>query len=227
MSIYNTILFDVDDTILDFSACESEALRLAFKRYGYVLNDEIRKAYHTINLDLWKQYEKGIIDKNTVINTRFKILFDRYDIKGEGSGFESAYQELLGTQHFLIDDAIQVIEYLYNKYDLYIVTNGVTKTQHRRIRESGIDRYMKRIFVSEETSFQKPMKEYFDYCFERIDKPELDKMMIIGDSLSSDIKGGNNAGITTCWYNPTSLINNTDSKVDIEIKRLSELYEIL
>lgn len=227
MKLYNTILLDVDDTIFDFSACEREALGLAFKRYGYRLDDNIREAYNIINLDLWKQYEKGIIDKETVINTRFKILFDKYEIKGDRHGFEGVYQELLGMQHFLIEDAIKVIEYLYNKYNLYIVTNGVTATQLRRIRESGIEHYMKRIFVSEETGFQKPMKEYFDYCFERIDNPEPDKMIIIGDSLSSDIKGGNNAGITTCWYNPKCMVNKTDSKVDIEIKRLSELYDIL
>jgi 2-haloacid dehalogenase len=227
MNIYNTILLDADDTIFDFAACESEALRLAFKRYGYLLNDDIKTAYTIINKDLWKQYEKGIIDKDTVLYSRFKLLFDKFEIKGEKKGFEDVYQELLGMQHFLIEDAIQVIEYLYQKYDLYIVTNGVTETQHRRLHESGVDRYMKRIFVSEETGFQKPMKEYFDYCFKRIDNLELDKIIIIGDSLSSDIKGGNNAGITTCWYNPTSLVNSTDSKVDIEFKRLFELYDIL
>jgi 2-haloacid dehalogenase len=228
MRAYNTILLDADDTIFDFAACEGEAIRLAFKRYGFHLNEDVRRAYANINEDLWKQYEMGIIDKDTVLNKRFRILFDRFEIKGNDKhGFEEAYQELLGMQHILIDDAIQVIEYLYEKYDLYIVTNGVTSTQLRRICESGIEPYMKRIFVSEETGFQKPMKEYFDYCFERIDNSRADKTMIIGDSLSSDIKGGNNAGITTCWYNPKSLTNTTDSRVDIEIRHLRELYKIL
>jgi 2-haloacid dehalogenase len=227
MGIYSTILFDADDTLFDFAACESEALRLAFKDFGYVLNEEIRANYAKINEDLWKQYEKGIIDKETVINQRFRILFDRFDIEGENEGFETVYQKLLGRQHILIDDAIQVLEYLYNKYDLFIVTNGIIETQRRRLHESGIERYVKRIFISEETGFQKPMKEYFDYCFDRIDDPKRDEAIIIGDSLSSDIKGGNNAGITTCWYNPKSLINTTDSRVDIEIKQLRELYEIL
>ena len=227
MAAYTTILLDADDTIFDFGACEGEALRLAFEQYGFRMNDEIKAAYAKINKDLWKQYEKGIIDKNTVICTRFQLLFERFQMNGDKKGFEDTYQELLGMQHFLIEDALQVIEYLYRKYDLYIVTNGVTKTQLRRFGESGLDRYMKRIFVSEETGFQKPMKEYFDYCFERMNNHDLDKMMIIGDSLSSDIKGGNNAGITTCWYNPASLINNTDASVDIEIKQLRELFNLL
>ncbi|NLO10253.1 MAG: noncanonical pyrimidine nucleotidase, YjjG family [Clostridiales bacterium] len=227
MKIYKTILLDADDTIFDFAACEGEAIRLAFESFGFQINEEIRKAYAKINEDLWKQYEKGIIDKDTVIHQRFRILFDRFEIKGNKDGFEEAYQELLGMQHIMIDDAIQVIEYLYEKYDLYIVTNGVTNTQLRRIHESGIEGYMKRIFVSEETGFQKPMKEYFDYCFERIDNANRDQAMIIGDSLSSDIKGGNNAGITACWYNPKALINTSDSTVDIEINHLSDLYKLL
>lgn len=227
MKTYNTILLDADDTIFDFTACEGEALRLAFKKYNFHLDENIRKVYAEINEDLWKQYEQANIDKDTVINQRFKILFDRFEVKGNKDGFEDVYQELLGMQHIFIEDALPVIEYLYKKYDLYIVTNGVTKTQLRRIRESGIEPYMKRIFVSEETGFQKPMKEFFDYCFEMINNLKPDNTMIIGDSLTSDIKGGNNAGITTCWYNPKSLINTTDSKVDIEIKHLRELYEIL
>lgn len=227
MKAYNVILLDADGTIFDFDACESEALNLAFKKCGYQLNDEIKAMYVRINKDLWKQYEKGVIDRDTVIYTRFDKLFDKLNIMGDGKAFEDVYQEILGMQNFLINDAMQVIEYLYNKYDLYIVTNGVTRTQQRRLHESGIDRYMKKIFISEETGFQKPMKEYFDYCFERIDNPDPSKMMIIGDSLTSDIKGGNNAGITSCWYNPNKLVNNTDARVDIEIKNLNELYEIL
>jgi len=227
MKTYNTIMLDADDTIFDFVACEGEAIRHAFESFGLQINENIRMEYSKINEDLWKQYEKGLIDKKTVINQRFRILFDRFDIEGNKNGFEEVYQELLGMQHILIDDAIEVLEYLYNKYDLYIVTNGLTETQQRRLHESGIESYMKRIFISEETGFQKPMKEYFDYCFERIDNVRRDEAIIIGDSLSSDIKGGNNAGITTCWYNPKSLINNTDSKVDIEIKKLKELCEIL
>lgn len=227
MKKYSTVLLDADDTIFDFTACEGEALRLAFDKYGFQLNENIRKAYTMINKDLWEQFEKGLIDKATVINRRFRILFDRFEIKRNKDGFEEVYQEFMGMQHIFIDGAEQIIEYLYKRYDLYIVTNGVTKTQRRRIRESGIEPFIRRIFVSEEAGYQKPMKEYFDYCFERIENANRDETIIIGDSLSSDIKGGNNAGITTCWFNPKSLINTTDSKVDIEIKSLDELYEIL
>lgn len=227
MSRYQTVLFDADNTLFDFKACEKEALRLTFKKYGYPINQKIAEAYERINVGLWGQFEKGIIDKETVIYSRFGMLFREIGIENDGITFEDDYQELLGMQHFFIEDAFEVVKELYQKYDLYIVTNGVTYTQLRRLRESGVDRYMKKIFVSEETGYQKPMKEYFDYCFDRIENFNRLKTIIIGDSLSSDIKGGNNAGIATCWFNPGRQFNPTPIKVDYEIRNLKELYHIL
>lgn len=227
MNCYKTILFDADNTLFDFRACEKEALRLTFQKYGYPLDKEIAEIYERINLGLWAQYEKGLIDRHTVIYSRFGLLFKELGIEDDGIAFEDDYQELLGMQHFFIEGAYQVVENLSKKFDLYIVTNGVTATQLRRLKESGIDSFMKRIFVSEETGYQKPMKEYFDYCFSRIDNFKKEEAIIIGDSLSSDIKGGNNAGVATCWFNPNKEINTADMHVDYEIQDLKELYEIL
>ncbi len=227
MKRFTTLLFDADNTLFDFNACEKEALRLAFQKYGYMLEEEIYKAYSGINLDLWKQYEKGLVDRNVLIYKRFEILFDKYGFLYDVRKFEDDYQELLGMQHFFMEDAYDVIEKLHAGYDLYIVTNGVTATQLRRFHDSTIDRFMKDIFVSEQTGSQKPKKEYFDYCFERIENFDREKTLIIGDSLSSDIKGGNNAGIATCWYNPDGAINPTDIKADYEIRKLTELNVIV
>lgn len=227
MGQYQILLFDADGTIFDFDLCEKEALSQTFKKYNYPLDDEIMKKYEHINHSLWKQYELGQIDRNAVIYTRFGALFREIGIEDDGIAFEDDYQETLGMQHFFIKDAAEVLQNLYRKYELYIVTNGVTKTQYRRIKESKVDQYVKKIFVSEETGYQKPMVEYFDYCFARIENFDASKTMIIGDSLSSDIKGGNNAGITTCWFNPQKLNNTTDAIVDIEIHSLKQLYDIL
>lgn len=227
MKEYKTLLLDADDTLFDFKACEREALRLTFQKYGFPLNDEISQQYAEINKALWKRYELGELDRNTVIYSRFGMLFKQIGIENDGTAFEDDYQELLGMQHFMIDEAKEVLTYLQGKYELYIVTNGVTVTQHRRLRESGVDRYVKQIFVSEETGYQKPMKEFFDYCFKRIGNIDLSRTLIIGDSLSSDILGGNNVGIDTCWYNPDALVNHTSARVDYEIRNLSELYDIL
>lgn len=226
MQKFQTLLFDADNTLFDFDAGEKEALNLAFRQFGYPLNDEIRRLYEEINVELWKKYEQGIMDRKTVIYSRFGLLFDQIGIEDDGIRFEDIYQELLGQQHAVIPGALEVIDYLSPKYDLYIVTNGVTATQLRRLRDSGLDRYMKKVFVSEETGYQKPMKEYFDYCFERIPELEPSRTIIIGDSLSSDMKGGDNAGIHTCWYNPGQLENHAGIRIDYEIRSLQELYEL-
>lgn len=227
MQQFQTLLFDADNTLFDFTAGERIALEKAFLQHGYPLNEEIRSIYERINVGLWKKYEQGLLDRRTVIYSRFGLLFKEIGIDDDGIRFEDVYQELLGQQHIFIPNAKEVVEYLYSHYDLYIVTNGVTSTQMRRLKDSGLDRYMKQIFVSEATGYQKPMKEYFDYCFERIPGFEADKALIIGDSLTSDIKGGNNAGIKTCWYNPTQLRKESDIIVDYEIQSLTQLYEIL
>ena len=227
MRKYKTLLLDADDTLFDFKACEREALRVAFQKYGFPLNDEISQQYAEINKALWKRYELGEIDRNSVIYSRFGILFQQIGIEHDGISFEDDYQELLGMQHFMIEGAKEVLTYLQGKYDLYIVTNGVTATQHRRLMESGVNRFVKQIFVSEETGYQKPMKEYFDYCFKRIEDIDRSRTLIIGDSLSSDILGGNNAGIDTCWYNPDALVNTISARIDYEIRSLRELYGIL
>lgn len=224
---YKTILLDVDGTLFDFKASERNALSAAFEMHGYGLNEEIRGIYERINKDLWEQYELGKIDRNTVIYSRFGMLFKAIRIDDDGIVFEDDYQKLLGKQHVMYEDALELVQYLQKKYDLYIVTNGVTATQMQRLKDSTLDQYMKDIFVSEATGFQKPMKEFFDYCFERIGAIDKSRTMIIGDSLTSDMKGGNNAGITTCWYNPDKLINATDVVVDIEIGRLRDLYQII
>jgi 2-haloacid dehalogenase len=227
MHQFQTLLFDADNTLFDFTACERAALDLAFKHHGYPIDDEIRKLYEEINVGLWKKYEQGLMDRKSVIYSRFGLLFRELGISDDGIGFEDVYQDLLGQQHVIIPEAPEVIDYLFRKYDLYIVTNGVTATQLRRLKDSGLDQYMQKIFVSEETGYQKPWKEYFDYCFDRIPQFDPEKALIIGDSLSSDIKGGNNAGIKTCWYNPGKEHNTLDLSIDYEISNLKELYKFL
>ena len=227
MARYTTLLLDVDGTLLDFEAAQRDALIKAFANHNYVLDDRIKEIYYEINHGLWTQYENGIIAKDEVVYTRFGKLFEMVGIKGDGIAFEDEYQMLLGQGHELIEGAREVLEKLCKTHDLYVVTNGVTQTQFSRLKASGIDIFMKDIFVSEATGYQKPMKEYFDYCFMRIPKLDLKKTLIVGDSLSSDIQGGNNAGIDTCWFNPQNLECNLDVKINYEIKELSELIDIV
>ncbi|MBK3494711.1 YjjG family noncanonical pyrimidine nucleotidase [Viridibacillus sp. YIM B01967] len=227
MKKYQTLLFDVDDTILDFGAAEKEALHSLFKDQEILLTAEIEAHYKEINQGLWRAFEEGEIDRNEVVNTRFALLFNKYGKEVDGAALERNYRIHLEEGHQLIEGAMELITSLQNKYDLYVVTNGVSKTQDKRLRASGLHSLFKNIFVSEDTGYQKPMKEYFDYVFARIPHFSAENTLIIGDSLSSDIKGGQLAGIDTCWLSPQMKLNNTEIIPTYQIQKLDELYRIL
>lgn len=224
---YQTLLFDADDTLLDFHKTEAAALASAFAASCIPLTPEVKSLYNQINQDLWKRFERGEIDRNTVVYTRFQKLFDALGIRADGRAFEDNYQARLGEGAFLIDGAFDLYSRLSQTYDLYIVTNGVSKTQRSRLSASGLLPYTKGVFISEDAGCQKPMKEYFDYVFSRIPGIDVSRTLIVGDSLTSDIRGGNNAGIDTCWYNPKGLPNSAGCTVTYEIRQLSELYQYL
>lgn len=227
MKKYQTLLFDVDDTLLDFGAAEDAALRLLFDSQKMPLTTEIKAHYQTINQGLWRLFEEGKIDRDEVVNTRYSLLFKEYGHEVDGALLEKNYRSFLEEGHQLVAGALELISDLQSKYDLYIVTNGVSTTQDKRLRGSGLYPSFKGVFVSEDTGYQKPMKLYFDYVFARIPNFSVEKALIIGDSFSADIVGGQLAGLDTCWFNPAMKSNDTEIVPTYEIQKLDELYRIL
>ncbi|WP_100486543.1 YjjG family noncanonical pyrimidine nucleotidase [Sporolactobacillus pectinivorans] len=227
MKKYQTLLFDVDNTLLDFDAAEDAALRRLFEDQNIPLTAKVEADYKKINQKLWKSYEEGNIDRDKVVNTRFSLLFRAYGKEEDGAFFEKKYRSYLDQGHQLVQGASELIKRLKNQYDLYIVTNGVSGTQNRRLRDSGLYPFFRDIFVSEATGFQKPMREYFDYVFARIPHFSAQRGLIIGDSLNSDIKGGQQAGLDTCWFNPDMKHNDTSIAPTYQIQKFDELDRIL
>lgn len=224
---YQFVLLDVDGTLLDFNACEAQAFRRGFEKFGYPYSEETYHIYHELNAKIWQRHERGELTREELLGLRFKLLFEKVGIDGDGDAFEEQYREFLADGAFLEAGAIELLEKLQQSpSQTYIVTNGVRATQDKRLRESGIDRYADGIFISETVGWQKPKVEYFDYCFSRIPGFCREKAIIVGDSLSADIQGGINAGITTCWYNPAGKIS-TGVKPDFEVRTLDQVWKLL
>lgn len=224
---FKTLLFDVDDTLLDFRLTEKKALQALFQEENILLTDEIEATYQKINRQLWRDFEQGKTDKATVTDTRFSLLFEQLNKSVDGKELGEKYRQHLSQGHDLLGNSKAIIEELNKDYELYIVTNGVAKTQYQRLNDSQLTPYFKDIFVSEEVGFQKPMIEYFDYVFKRIPDFDREKTMIIGDSLVSDIQGGNLADIQTLWLNPTKQREETSIQPTYEISRLDDIFTVL
>lgn len=217
---------DIDNTLLDFYKAESVAVKKVLKNNELPFDDKTVKLYSDINKSYWERFERGEIPKNTIFAGRFETLLKTLKVSGNPQKIADEYCGYLAEGYFKIDGADKILDYLKSRgYKLYATTNGFTFTQFRRIKYSGLEPYFDMIFVSEETGYQKPEKGYFEYVISKIPENDKSKMLIIGDSQSSDILGGINIGIDTCWFNNLKLEPKYHSKY--EITDLTELKNIL
>lgn len=201
---YQTIFFDADQTLLDFEDAEHQALDRTFDEYGLSLNEETHLLYQKINRSLWDNFEKNLITKEDLLKARFAKLFESLSISGiDPIQFNKSYLYNLGFGCKTLPGAVELCKTLHQKgFRLYLLTNGVSQTQHRRLNGTELLPYFEDVFVSEETGFQKPLKGYFDYVFAHIENFDPKQTLMVGDSLSSDILGAYNAGLDSCWFNP-------------------------
>lgn len=228
MKRFTTILWDVDQTLLDFDKSQRWALYESFRRFGREITDDTVALYAEINDSFWKRHELGEITREELLPGRFESLFKSLSITDiPVKEFADFYQKALGSVYFFRDDSFELCSKLKGQVRQYVITNGVSSTQRNKLRLSGLDKIMDGIFVSEEMGHPKPSRLYFEKCFESIPDFQKEKTIIVGDSLSSDIKGANNAGVCCCWYNPEKKENTAGLTIDYEIRNLWELEEIL
>ena len=222
------LLFDVDRTLLDFDRSEAEAIKNTLLHFSLPVNDKICARYPAINEMLWEEFEKGTIEKATILYHRFDLLFQEFGIHFDSKEFDTYYRKDLSKHAFLIDGAKELLISLKAKgYQIHYVTNGTAGVQYPRLKQSGLDVLADGIFLSEEIGHQKPEKAFFDLVFPKISDFQPEKAIIIGDSLSSDMKGGINAGLDTMWYNPKRQENKLGIPVTYEVHALSEIKTVL
>jgi len=228
MSKFTTILWDVDGALLDFLYSQRHAITKCFHTIGREITDEMIARYSQINDMFWKRLELGEITKAELLPGRFVQLFEEYGIHGvDVEAFRQEYQKELGNVYCYIDDSLNICKSLSGKVKQYVVTNGVTSTQQNKLKLAGFSDVMEELFISEQIGAPKPHKEYFDYCLAHIEEQDKSKILLVGDSLSSDIKGGVLAGIPTCWYRPEGTVNPSEYIPDYEISNLHQIYDVL
>ncbi len=226
MKKYEVLLFDVDGTLLDFNKAEEEGIEGLLNHLGVPVTAENKYKYHITNKRYWEMLERGEITRERLLGQRFEEFFGEFGVQVNGDEVDALYRQYLNASAVLIDGAIELLDSVKGKYPLYIVTNGVAETQYTRLAKSGLDKYFDGIFISEEAGSQKPQMAFFEYCFEKMGRRDVENMLIIGDSLTSDMRGGNNAGIDTMWYNPKGDENHTEVHLDYIVTTLKEMKDM-
>lgn len=223
------ILWDVDGTLLDFEAAEKVAIRQCFASHDMgECTDGMLSRYIVINRKYWEALERGELTKPEVLVGRFREFFETEGLPVKhAESFNKEYQVRLGDTIVFCDNAFELLQKYKGQIKQYAVTNGTKVAQDRKLKNSKLDTLFDGIFISDVLGVEKPNKEFFDKVFEAIGNYEKDEVIIVGDSLTSDIKGGNNAGILTAWYNPKRIENAKNVNIDFQISNLWEIEQIL
>ncbi len=226
MRQYTSLFLDLDNTLLDFEKAEKFAVQFVLELNGLPHDDDTAALYSAINQRYWERFEKGEIPKSEIFTGRFVTLLEQLGVDADPVSISRQYGAKLSDGFFVTEGAFSVLDQLRSKgYLLYATTNGISTVQQKRITGSKLRTYFDAIFVSEDSGFQKPQKEYFEYAIAKIPEKDKTKILIVGDSQSSDVLGGINAGIDVCWYNPKHAKLLYPSRYEID--RLSQLNELL
>ena len=229
MRNFDVLLWDIDGTLLDFAAAESAAVKSLFHEFGLgECPDAMVARYAAINKRWWEALERGEYTKPEILVGRFEEFFAAEGIDVSlAPEFNELYQLRLGDTVAFHDGSYEIVASLRGRIRQYAVSNGTIVAQTRKLKNSGLDRLFDGVFLSEEIGFEKPAREFFDAVFAALGEVDRERVLIVGDSLTSDITGGERAGIKTCWYNPRGEENTLGVRVDFELRDLRRLTEIL
>ena len=221
------LFLDLDDTILDFHKAERIAIDKTLCSFGLEPTEEVLGRYHVINKAHWEMLERGELTRAEVLWKRFAVLFGEFGIVADPRECAIRYMQNLSIGHYFLPGAEEAVKSLHGKYRLFLASNGNAVVQKGRMTSANLYRFFEQVFVSEEIGHNKPSKAYFDAAFSRIPGFDRSKAIMVGDSLTSDILGGNNAGIPTVWVNPNHLPRKAGIHVDYEIESISQLEALL
>lgn len=227
MSKYSILLFDADATLLDFHRSETEAVRECLKFFGLPSDDSVIAEYSRINAGYWKMLERGEIEKEKLYAARWQSLIDHYSFDCQAQAISDEYIRRLTTKSYLLDGALDLCQRLHGKFKMYIVTNGQKDVQKGRLFPSPIFKYFDDCFISEDIGYEKPSVKYFEKVISKIPEYDSAKAIIIGDSLTSDMQGGINIGIDTCWFNPHEKEKPQNMDLTYVVNNLYEIGDIL
>ena len=221
------LFLDLDDTILDFHKAERLAISRTFRSFGLEPTDQVLERYHVINRQHWERLERGELTRDQVLTGRFQMLFEELGIPAQPQAIAKGYEHNLGLGHYFLPGAKEALDTLRGRYRLFLASNGTASVQHSRLTSAGLYPYFEEVFVSQALGANKPSRAFFDACAARIPGYDPRKALMVGDSLTSDILGGINAGMKTCWVCPRGAQGRPDIVPDYRIEALSQLPELL
>ena len=221
------LLIDLDNTLIDFNECARHSIMNAFEKLGFDYSPIVFDTFIEENVKIWKRLERGEITKPELRANRWNIILGRLGINFDGTILEEMFENGVAQGAYAVTGAYDLLDYLKDKYEMYIVSNGFRFVQESRLKIGDFNKYFNNIFVSEDIGIPKPAKEFFDYCFKSLDNPDKNDVILIGDSLSADIKGGNDYGIDTIWFNKNGEENLSAITPTYTVNKLSEIKNIL
>ena len=224
---YPYLLFDADNTLFDFDQAERNAHLLLCRAHGLAFSEEGYQLYHKCNADLWRDFDRGLCTKEYLLVERFRRYLAITGERADPEALNRDHLRALGEGAMLLPGAEELCRVLSRDHRLYLLTNAVASVQKTRFANSAIAPYFQGVFISEEVGVGKPDPAYFDYVFHAVPGLARDNALVIGDSLTSDIQGANNAGLPCCWFNSKGQPRPQGLRIDYEIRALEELYAIV